>query len=108
MPGARRRTIADVRRAIFLGAASTSAPQFAFSCVPTVLAALKPSGSIAQKLQPIACAARDLIPEVARLAGVDRQLVRHWAMRAGINVTKARATRSARLGEAKLENVVHL
>jgi hypothetical protein len=29
--------------------------------------------------------------EVARLAGVDRQLVRHWAMRAGINVSKSRA-----------------
>jgi transposase-like protein len=29
--------------------------------------------------------------EVARLAGIDRQLVRHWAMRAGINVTKSRA-----------------
>jgi hypothetical protein len=28
--------------------------------------------------------------EVARIAGVDRQLVRHWAMRAGINVAKVR------------------
>ena len=27
--------------------------------------------------------------EVARLAGLDRQLVRHWAMRAGINVQEA-------------------
>jgi transposase-like protein len=35
--------------------------------------------------------------EVARLAGVDRQLVRHWAMRARINVAKAR---SAWLGKA--------
>src|SRR5208282_2421321 len=25
--------------------------------------------------------------EVARLAGIDRQLVRHWAIQAGINVT---------------------
>jgi hypothetical protein len=31
--------------------------------------------------------------EVARLAGVDRQLVQHWAMRAGINVSKRRAAR---------------
>jgi transposase-like protein len=37
------------------------------------------------------------LSEVARLAGVDRQLVRHWAMRAGINVTKSRA---AWLGKA--------
>jgi transposase-like protein len=31
--------------------------------------------------------------EVARLAGVDRQLVRHWAMREGIDVSKTRAAR---------------
>jgi hypothetical protein len=29
--------------------------------------------------------------EMARLAGVDRQLVRHWAMRARIDPVKARA-----------------
>jgi transposase-like protein len=37
------------------------------------------------------------LSEVARLAGVDRQLVRHWAMRAGINAAKAR---TAWLGKA--------
>jgi hypothetical protein len=35
--------------------------------------------------------------EVARLAGVDRQLVRHWAMRAGIDPAKARAQLLAKL-----------
>jgi hypothetical protein len=41
--GARRCTIADVRHAIFLGAASTSTPQFALSCVPTPGALKAPS-----------------------------------------------------------------
>jgi hypothetical protein len=31
--------------------------------------------------------------EAARLAGIDRQLVRYWAMRAVINVSKTRAAR---------------
>jgi hypothetical protein len=35
--------------------------------------------------------------EVARLAGVDRQLVRHWAMRAGIDPAKARTQVLAKL-----------
>jgi hypothetical protein len=50
--------------------------------------------------------------EVARLAGVDRQFVRHWAMRAGINAAKARMAwlrmawrlKLKRLGEANLES----
>ena len=46
--------------------------------------------------------------EIARLAGVDRQLVRHWAMRAGINVTRRARRDSARPGGARLESVVRL
>jgi hypothetical protein len=42
------------------------------------------------------------LSEVARLAGVDRQLVRHWAMRAGINVTKARAARLREMWRSKV------
>lgn len=34
--------------------------------------------------------------EVAELAGESRQLVRHWAMRAGIDATEARRARLAR------------
>jgi hypothetical protein len=37
------------------------------------------------------------LSEVARLAGVDRQLVRHWAMRASIDPGKARAQLLAKL-----------
>ena len=40
--------------------------------------------------------------EVARLAGLDRQLVRHWAMRAGINVSKRRAARLRETWRSKL------
>jgi len=40
--------------------------------------------------------------EVARLTGVDRQLVRHWAMRAGINVSKRRAARLRETWRSKL------
>jgi hypothetical protein len=41
--------------------------------------------------------------EVARLAGVDRKLVRHWAMRAGINVSKRRAARLRETWRSKIE-----
>jgi hypothetical protein len=40
--------------------------------------------------------------EVARLAGIDRQLVRHWAMRAGINVSKARGARLREIWRTKV------
>jgi transposase-like protein len=40
--------------------------------------------------------------EVARLAGVDRQLVRHWATRAQINVVKTRAARLREIWLRKL------
>jgi transposase-like protein len=40
--------------------------------------------------------------EVARLAGVDRQLVRHWAMRANIDVSKARAARLRETWRSKI------
>jgi transposase-like protein len=43
------------------------------------------------------------LSEVARLAGVDRQLVRHWAMRAGINVTKSRAAWLSKAWRLKLK-----
>jgi transposase-like protein len=45
------------------------------------------------------------LSEVARLAGVDRQLVRHWAMRAGINVTKSRAAWVGKAWRVKLKRV---
>jgi hypothetical protein len=44
------------------------------------------------------------LSEVARLAGVDRQLVRHWAMRAGINVTKSRAAWLGKAWRLKLKS----
>jgi hypothetical protein len=40
--------------------------------------------------------------EVARLAGVDRQLVRHWALREGINVSKTRAARLREIWRSKV------
>jgi transposase-like protein len=42
------------------------------------------------------------LSEVARLAGVDRQLVRHWAMRAGIDVGKTRAARLREIWRSKV------
>ena len=41
---------------------------------------------------------------IVRFAGVNRQLVRHWAMRAGINVSKARAARLRETWRSKLGN----
>jgi transposase-like protein len=35
------------------------------------------------------------IPEVARLAGVSRQLVRHWCKRAGVDVSRTRQRKLA-------------
>jgi hypothetical protein len=41
--------------------------------------------------------------EVAKLARVDRQLVRHWAMRASINVTKSRAAWLREIWRTKMQ-----
>ena len=67
----------------FYGGHSARTPGFARCCVPMPWRAPAHIVGMAEGLVTLS--------EVARLAGVDRQLVRHWAMRAEINVTKVRA-----------------
>jgi hypothetical protein len=77
----------------FRGGAKHGVTRFAFGCVPTPCARPRRRGR----------RSRGAVRKVARLAGVDRQLVRHWTMRAGINVTKVRAAHLHETWRTKLE-----